>query len=97
VCAGIFVGLPALYTVVGVILAYPWFFVPLLVVVCAGAVDRRMRRRAAIATRADWEHRQLMAPIRAPTGRASKANHPNRHPADHWSVTEPMRGGAPRC
>ncbi|SPM34770.1 Mycobacterium rhizamassiliense ORFan, partial [Mycobacterium rhizamassiliense] len=50
VCAAVFFGLAALYTVVGVLLAYPWFFVPMLVVVCAFMVDRRMRVRAAIAT-----------------------------------------------
>lgn len=61
VCTGVFVGLPALYTVAGIILAYPWFFVPVLIVVCAVVVDRRMRRRAAIAARADYEHRDLMA------------------------------------
>lgn len=66
VCAGVFVGLPALYTVAGIILAYPWFFVPMLVVVCAVVVDRRMRRRAAIAARADWEHRALIAAPIAP-------------------------------
>lgn len=60
VCAGVFVGLPALYTVAGVIVAYPWFTVPVLVVVCAVVVDLRMRRRAAIAARADWEHREAM-------------------------------------
>lgn len=68
-CAGVFVGLPALYTVAGVILAYPWFFVPVLVVVCAFIVDRRMRRRAAIAARADYEYRQqMLATIRADPG-----------------------------
>ncbi|GAB1811107.1 hypothetical protein [Mycobacterium sp. MUNTM1] len=60
VCTGVFVGLPALYTVAGVILAYPWFFMPMLVVVCMVVVDRRMRRRAAIAARADYEYRQQM-------------------------------------
>lgn len=88
VCAGVFVGLPALYTIAGVILAYPWFFIPVLVVVCAVVVDRRMRQRAAIAARADWEHRALMArtvfgpptPLPVRRGRA----------ADHWSPTQPI-------
>lgn len=66
VCASVFVGLPALYTVAGVILAYPWFAVPVLVVVCAVVVDHRMCRRAAIAARADWEHRRLIAAPIAP-------------------------------
>jgi hypothetical protein len=64
VAAAAFVGLPAGYTLVGVTLAYPWFFLPLLVVVCAFVVDRRMLRRPAIAARADYGHRALsVAPI----------------------------------
>ncbi|WP_231973833.1 hypothetical protein [Mycobacterium sp. E1319] len=60
-CAGVFVGLPALYTVAGVFLAYPWFFVPLLVVVCAVLVDHRNRRRASIIARANFDYRQEIA------------------------------------
>ncbi|WP_407689721.1 hypothetical protein [Mycobacterium sp. HUMS_1102779] len=55
------IALPTMYTLVGVILAFPWFFIPLLIVAAAGWVDRRNRKRAAIAARADWEHRTLMA------------------------------------
>lgn len=88
VCAGVFVGLPALYTVAGVILAYPWFFVPVLVVVCAVVVDRRMRRRAAIAARADYEHRALMA--RAVFSPPSLRPVRSRRAADHWSPTQPI-------
>ncbi|MBZ4622079.1 hypothetical protein [Mycobacterium avium] len=93
VCAGVFIGLPALYTVAGVILAYPWFFVPVLVVVCAFVVDRRMRRRAAIAARADWEHRALMARtfLPEPVKRQVKGLTDCQRLADHWSRTEPMR------
>lgn len=58
--ATVFIALPTLYTIVGVILAYPWFFIPLLVVVCAWWVNRQQRRRAAIAARADWDYRQAM-------------------------------------
>ncbi|WP_197504148.1 hypothetical protein [Mycobacterium sp. E1319] len=86
---------------VGVILAYPWFFVPVLVVACAVVVDRRMRQRAAIAARADWEHRALMAkhfsgltlkrqftapPVFFGLPRKSRS----RCAADHWSKTEPL-------
>lgn len=60
VCTGVFVGLPTLYTLAGIILAYPWFFVPVLVIVCAFVIDRRMRRRAAISARAEWEYREEM-------------------------------------
>ncbi|OBH58771.1 hypothetical protein A5685_05165 [Mycobacterium colombiense] len=73
-CAGVFVGLPALYTVTGVILAYPWFFVPVLVVVCAFIVDRRMRQRAAIAARADYEYRHLI--LRAVMANRSASHRP---------------------
>ncbi|SPM40598.1 hypothetical protein MNAB215_2799, partial [Mycobacterium numidiamassiliense] len=73
--------LPAGYTIIGVLLAYPWFFVPLLVVAAALWVDRRQRQRHAIAARADLEHRELMV----------RAVLPRRRAADHWSPTEPMR------
>ncbi|WP_407686016.1 hypothetical protein [Mycobacterium sp. HUMS_1102779] len=59
--AAVLLALPVLYTIVGVILAYPWFCIPLLIVTAAVWVDRRNRRRAAIAARADWEHRERMA------------------------------------
>lgn len=90
--AAVLLALPAGYTLIGVILAYPWFFVPLLVVGCALVVDRRMRQRAAIAARADYEHRALMArqlaQLPAPVV-------PRRRAADHWSPTEPMRAPNP--
>jgi hypothetical protein len=54
-------GVPTAFTVVSVTLAYPWFFVPMLVIVCALLVNRAARRRAATAARADWEHREMMA------------------------------------
>ncbi|ETZ33165.1 hypothetical protein L843_3651 [Mycobacterium intracellulare MIN_061107_1834] len=86
-----FVGLPALYTVVGVILAYPWFFVPVLVVVCAFVVDRRMRRRAAIAARADYEYRQqMLGTVMADHRVLAMQPPPRRQAADHPSVTEPI-------
>jgi hypothetical protein len=60
VCVAVFVGLSAGYTLVGVVLAYPWFFVPLLIVAAAVWIDRRNRRRAAIVAWADLEHHALM-------------------------------------
>ncbi|MCA2248813.1 hypothetical protein JF729_13585 [Mycobacterium intracellulare] len=91
VCAGVFVGLPALYTLVGVILAYPWFFVPVLVVACGFVVDRRMRRRAAIAARADYEYRQQMLAAVLTGQRLPSIQPPSRRrPAAHSSVTEPI-------
>lgn len=80
--------LPAGYTVIGVLLAYPWFFIPVLIVVCAVVVDRRQRHRHAIAARADWEHRALMVQS-LPQLPATVV--PRRRPASHWSITEPQR------
>lgn len=91
VCAGVFVGLPALYTVAGIIVAYPWFFVPVLVVVCAFIVDRRIRHRAAIAARADWEYRQqMLGAVIADRHLPAIQPPPRRREADHSSVTEPI-------
>lgn len=87
--AAILFALPAGYTIIGVILAYPWFFVPLLVVAAAWWVDRRNRRRHAIAARADHEHRALMAAeVKYPPASPPR---PRRCPADYWSNTQPMR------
>ena len=85
--AAVLLALPAGYTIIGVLLAYPWFFVPLLVVVAAVWVDRRNRRGAAIAARADYEHRQLMA---EGMFRPQRARLRTRG-ADHWSATVPLR------
>ena len=41
-------------------LVYPWFTIPATIIVCAFLVGRRQRPRAAIAARADYEHRELM-------------------------------------
>ncbi|OQZ88142.1 hypothetical protein BST11_24195 [Mycobacterium alsense] len=82
--------LPAGYTVVGVILAYPWFFVPLVVVAAVVWLDRRQRRRAAIAARAEWEYRESIA--RAVFGPPPSPLRPvRRRGADHWSPTQPVR------
>lgn len=59
----VLLALPAGYTLIGVLLAYPGFFVPLLIVACTVVVDRRARRRHAIAARADYEHRALLARV----------------------------------
>lgn len=85
--------LPAGFTLVSVTLAYPWFFVPLLVVAAAWWVDRRNRQRAAIAARADNEHREVIA--RAIFGPQPFPVTPMRRPsrprgADHWSITKPI-------
>lgn len=85
------------------ILAYPWFFVPVLVVVCAFIVDRRMRRRAAIAARADHEYRQQMlgavmadqrmSPILAAPRAAERPAHVmNRWPTTPMATAPTRRG-----
>lgn len=96
--AAVLFALPAGYTLVGVILAYPWFFVPLLVVVCAVVVDRRQRRRAAIAARADHDYRELVARavIRRPVSSPLPRKLPpvvGRRVADRWSITQPISRG----
>lgn len=60
VCAGVFVGLPAGYTLVGIMLIWPWFTIPATIIVCAVLLNRAARKRAAIAARAEWEHREMM-------------------------------------
>jgi hypothetical protein len=85
--------LPAGYTIVGVILAYPWFFVPLLVVVCALLVNRASRRRAAIAARADFEHRQIMV---AAMRRLPAVPLPAALPTNFGRPAAPLRAVRPR-
>lgn len=93
--AAVLFALPAGYTVIGVLLAYPWFFVPLLVVGAAWWVDRRNRRRHAIAARADYEHRALMVEALVGPHPPSPLRSPRRAwrpgDADHWSRTQPIR------
>ncbi|OIN79368.1 hypothetical protein BMG05_18465 [Mycobacterium malmoense] len=55
-----FVGLPAGYTLVGIMLIWPWFTIPATIIVCAVLLNRAARKRAAIAARAEWEHREMM-------------------------------------
>lgn len=69
----------------------PVVFVPVLVVVCAFVVDRRMRRRAAIAARADYEYRQqMLGTVMADHRVLAMQPPPRRQAADHPSVTEPI-------
>jgi hypothetical protein len=88
--AAVLFALPAGYTLVGVMLVYPWFTIPVTIAVAAWWVDRRNRRRAAIAARADHEHRELIprAVFRRPSQLPPE---PRRRGADHWSSTEPMK------
>lgn len=88
--AAVLLALPTLYTLAGVILAYPWFFVPLLLVALVGWVDRRNRRRTAIAARADYEYRQeMLRAMRAPgpAGVATPVTHPLPTAAERPSLT----------
>lgn len=78
-----------------VVVGYPW----LLVVAAVGAVvyfvDREVRRRRALAARADWEHQQLIAAsLRGvESARHRTRREPRRRPlgASHFAVTVPMR------
>jgi hypothetical protein len=86
------------YIIVNVIVAYPWFGIPLLVVAAAVWVDRRNRKRAAVAARADYEHRAqlLREQQRAPADLPAVMPQPLRRRtrgADHSSPTQPIRRG----
>ncbi|RFZ05424.1 hypothetical protein VIMS_04926 [Mycobacterium marinum] len=89
--AAVIFGIPSVLFVLGAIGAYPLVFIPLLVF--GGAVyvaDRERCRRQALAARADWEHRALVAaPIRRPERPRPPAL--RRRPTDHWSVTQPIQ------
>lgn len=58
--AAVLFALPAGYTLIGVMLVYPWFTIPATIIVSAALLNRAARKRAAIAARADWEHREMM-------------------------------------
>jgi hypothetical protein len=58
--------LPAGYTLIGVMLVYPWFTIPATIIVCAVLLNVTLRRRAAVAARADWDYREEM--LRATRG-----------------------------
>jgi hypothetical protein len=90
----VLLALPTGFTLVSVTLAHPWFVVPLLVLLAAWWVDRRNRRRAAIAARADHECREVMAratfaPQPSPVEPRRRLSRPRG--ADHWSPTQPIR------
>src|SRR3954454_2025714 len=87
-------GLVAGYIIVNVVVAHPWFCMPVLVVVAAVWVDRRNRKRAASAARADFEYQaQLLPETQSPGGPPAATPQPvRRRPraADHWSPTKPI-------
>ncbi|ORW28190.1 hypothetical protein AWC19_27530 [Mycobacterium palustre] len=64
-----FVGLPGLYTLVAIMLVYPWFTIPATIIVCAVLLNRAARKRAAIAARADHEYREMMVRAMQQPGR----------------------------
>jgi hypothetical protein len=67
--------LPAGYTLIGVMLVYPWFTIPVTIIVCAVLLNVAARRRAAIAARADWDYRQEM--LRATRGALQPSSVPS--------------------
>ncbi|BBY37517.1 hypothetical protein MMAN_16510 [Mycobacterium mantenii] len=76
--------------VLAMAVAHPWLFGGLAV---GGGVYwalRERRSREAIAARADWEHRALIA---RQVPQLPTPVMPRRRAADHWSRTEPMRAG----
>lgn len=88
-----------------VVVGHPWLLLVAALGAGAYAVDREHRRRRALAARADWEHRAIMdahaadardaplPPVRELPAlpRLSPEVRRRRRPADHWSITEPMR------
>lgn len=88
--AAVLGGVPSVLFRLAAIGAYPWVFIPLLVLGgLAYTVDRERRRRQALAARADWEHHALMVAAVAPLKPNSVPR--RRRGADHWSETEPLR------
>jgi hypothetical protein len=83
VAAALF-ALPAGYTLVAVMLVYPWFTIPATIIVCALLLNRAARRRAAVAARADWDYRQQI--VRAVKA-APAAAQPESEPHDSGSRT----------
>lgn len=86
--------IPTIYTLASITLAYPWFAIPLLIVGAAVWIDRGMRRRAAMAARAEYEYRELMlaaARDQRPYVRSQSQQRPRG--ADHWSRTQPIQAG----
>lgn len=81
VCAGVFVGLPAGFILVCIMLAYPWFTIPVTIIVCAVLLNLATRRRAAIAARAEWEHREMMVRAMQPPGRPPAPDPQQMHDA----------------
>lgn len=77
--AAVVFALLAGYSLVSVILAYPWFLVPVLVVAAAVWVDRRNRKQAALVAPA----RPALAAAGAPTRSRSLVGHatPSHTPA----------------
>lgn len=81
--------------VLAMVVAHPWLVGCLAVGGVLYAVDGERRRRQALATRADWEHRALIAaPLTWPSPPREvprPPGPPRQRPADHRSPTEPIR------
>lgn len=91
--AAVLFALPAGYTLIGVMLVYPWFTIPATIILCAVLLNRAARQRAAVAARADHEHRELIAravfnPQLSPVKPLRWLSRPRG--ADHWAPTQPI-------
>jgi len=76
--------------VLAMAVAHPWLTGCLAICGVVYVTVREGQRRRALAARADWEHRALMA---APMPELPRPRQPRRRLADHWSTTELMRMG----
>jgi hypothetical protein len=74
--------------VLAMTVAHPWLIGGVVVSGAVYMAVRERRRRDALAARADYEHRALMA---RPLPQLPAPVVPRRRPADHWSATEPLR------
>lgn len=88
--AAVLFALPAGYTLVAIMLVYPWFTIPVTITVAALLLNRSARKRATITARADYEHRELIvdAVFRSQLLAIELPRRPTA--ADHWSPTVPI-------
>lgn len=91
--AAVSFAVPVTITALGAVAAYPLIFVPLLAAgVVTYIVDRKHRRRVALAARADYEHQAVMAapvpPVRPLSTRQTRSL---PWQLAHLLRTEPLR------
>lgn len=91
--AAVAAGVPSVLFTLAAVGAYPLVLIPLIVVAAVVWLDRRQRRRAALAARADWEHRAVLAAAMPALAAPAPRRRGRPRGADHWSPTQPIRSG----